>query len=347
MATGSWPTLADVASRTSANGEQLVIAELLSQSVAIYKDLPIIESSEMGGHEFSYRESIPSGAWRQANQGVPYGKSTTGKSRVDLGTLEEFSQVDRLVAEMSGDVDTFREGEDVAVIEGMGQTVEETVWYGNTAVNPAQFNGLSTFYNTVSATTQNSANVIDGGGVGNSNLSIWLLGLGPRRIFGLYPRSTKAGLSVEDLSMTMSGYDSLGNPFRAYTTWFRHMLGICPQDWRFGARYANVDVTSAGLAGPNAPDLWATFRQMMLLMPTMTSDTSGITESDAPSDSMTGIRFGFYTNRTGRHYMDVQGMRDRNVLLTINDAAGKPQDMVNGVPVKVSDQLLVNESRVV
>jgi hypothetical protein len=301
----------------------------------------------MGGHEFAFRESIPTGAWRQANAGVPYGKSTTCKSRVDLGVLEEFSQVDRLVAEMSGDVENFREGEDVAVIEGMGQTWEETVWYGNTVFNPAQFNGLSTFYNTVAAGVANAANVLDGGGTGNSNLSIWLLGLGPRRIFGLYPRSSKAGLSVENLSDTMSGYDSLGNPFRAYTTWFRRIGGLCPQDWRFGARLANVDVTSAGLAGPNAIDLWATFRQMVLLMPTMTSETSGITESDAPSDSMTGIRFGWYTNRTGRHYMDVQGMRDRNVLLSLNDAAGKPQDVINGIPVKVSDQLVTNESRVV
>jgi hypothetical protein len=45
--------------------------------------------------------------------------------------------------------------------------------------------------------------------------------------------------------------------------------------------------------------------------------------------------------------MDVQGMRNRNVLQTINDAAGKVQDTFRGVPVHVVDQLLNSEARVV
>ena len=90
--------------------------------------------------------------------GVPYSKSTTAKSRVGLGTLEDYSQVDRLLAEMSGDIEAFREGEDVAFLEGMGQTIEQTTWYGNTAATPAEFMGFSPFYNTVStATAQNAA----------------------------------------------------------------------------------------------------------------------------------------------------------------------------------------------
>jgi hypothetical protein len=39
-------------------------------------------------------------------------------------------------------------------------------------------------------------------------------------------------------------------------------------------------------------------------------------------------------------------MRNRNVLLTVNDAAGKPQDVFRGIPVKVSDRLLINEAAV-
>ena len=39
-------------------------------------------------------------------------------------------------------------------------------------------------------------------------------------------------------------------------------------------------------------------------------------------------------------------MRNKNVLLTINDAAGKPQDVFRGIPIKISDQLLNTEARV-
>jgi hypothetical protein len=337
-----------VASRTDPAGDMHTIAEMLSQAIALTKDLYMVESSEMFGHEFAFRTSIPAGSWRSLNQGVPYSKSTTGKSRVGLGSLEDYSQVDRLLAEGSGNVDRFRETEDVAFLEGMGQTVEQTAWYGNTTTNPAQFQGLATFYNTVAtANAQNAANVIDGLGTGNSNTSLWLLCHGARTFHGLYPRSTRAGLAMEDKSDTVPGFDSLGNRFEAYTSWFRHMIGIVPIDWRYSARIANIDTTNAGLAGPNALDIFATIRQLLLLPPTLTAESSGITEVDAPDEPAPGIRPVIYLNRTTRHWMDVQAMRDRNVLLRIEDYAGRPCDGINGIPLKISDQLLNTENRVV
>jgi hypothetical protein len=347
LASGQWPSIADLTSRMDGAGKQHLIAEMLSQSVVLPEDLPFKEASEIGGHEFSFRTSIPAGSWRQINVGVPYSKSTTGKSRVGLASLEDYSQVDRLLAEMSGDIDTFREGEDMAFLEGMGQTIEETTWYGNSVANPAQFMGLSSFYNTVStANAQNAANVLNGGGTGTSNASIWLVCWGLRTIYGLYPRGSKAGLSMEDKSDTVPGYDSLGNRFEAYTSWFRQLMGLCPEDWRYGARIANIDVTNAGLAGPNALDIFATIRQLLLLPPHLTKTTSGITKTDAPLDSAPGIRPVIYCNRTVRHWMDVQAMRDRNVLLSINDYAGQPCMGIDHIPIKISDQLLVTEATV-
>ena len=105
-------------------------------------------------------------------------------------------------------------------------------------------------------------------------------------------------------------------------------------------------MTNAGLAGPNALDIFATIRQMMLLPPTLTSESSGITESDAPDEPAPGIRPVFYCNRTIRHWMYVQAMRDRNVLLRIEDYAGKPTMGIDNIPIKVSDQLIVTEGRV-
>ncbi|HXT79049.1 MAG TPA: hypothetical protein VN702_05755 [Acetobacteraceae bacterium] len=347
MATGQWPSLLDLASRT-VMGKQAYIAEMLSQSIALYDDLPMVESNEVGGHEFVFRTSIPAGAWRQYNQGVPYSKSTTAKSRVGVGSLEDYSQVDRLLAEDSGDIGRFRENEDVAFLEGMGQTLEQTAFYGNTVVTPAEFMGLSAFYNTVNtATAQNAQNVIDGGGVGNSNASMWLLGLGERQIYGIFPRGSKVGLAMEDKGDTVPGFDSVGNRFEAYTSWFRAQMGIVPEDWRFGVRVANIDVTNAGLAGPNAADIFALMAQAAYLPPTMGKRQSGITKTDAPNDTSQGVRFVWVTNRTVRHYMDIQGMRDRNVLLQLPDYAGIVTDSWRGVPVRVSDQLLISEARVV
>jgi hypothetical protein len=348
MPTGAWPTLLDLASRIDGSGKQPYIAEMLSQSIVVHEDIPYKEGSEVGGHEFVFRTSIPAGSWRSYNQGVPYAKSTTAKARVGVGSLEDYSQVDRMLAEDSGDRERFRMGEDVAFLEGMGQTIEQTFFYGNTAATPASFMGLAPFYNTVNtANAQNAANVMDAGGTGSSNTSIWLVNWGERTIYGIYPRGSKAGLDMEDKGDTVPGYDSVGNRFEAYTTWFRQQAAIVPEDWRYGVRIANIDTTAAGLAGPAAYDIFAGMAQMMLMPPHLGKKTSGVTTTDAKNDPAPGLRSVIYCNRTTRHWMDVQAMRDRNVLLQLPDYAGMVCDNFRGLPVKISDQILNSEARVV
>jgi len=346
MATGSWPTLVDLATRLDPEGKIPVIAEMLSQANDYADDVPWVEANEKTGHEFVFRTSIPAGSWRSYNMGVPYSKSTTAKARVGLGMLEDYSQVDRALAEHSGDKQRFRESEDMAFLEGMSQTIAQTFWYGNTTITPKEFMGLSPFYNTLAtATAQNAANVIDGGGTGSDNTSLWLVGWGPETIFGVYPRGSKAGLDMEDKGDASPGFDSVGNRFEAYTSWFRQQAGLCPKDWRYAVRVANIDTTTAGLAGATALDIFATMAQSLLLFPKMTRQTSGIDKTDSPSDA-TGTRPIFYCNRTMRHWMDVQAMRDRNVLLRIEDYAGMPIDGFRGIPVKIVDQIVNTETTI-
>lgn len=347
MATGAWPTMLDVANRMDPEGKIPIIAEMLSQCNEMTDDMPYVEANEHTGHEFVYRTSIPAGSWFGYNQGVPYGKSTTAKARVGLGMLRDYSQVDRTLAEHSGDSEKFRESEDVAFLEGMSQTIAQTFVYGNTVQTPAEFMGFEPFYNTVNSNTaQNAANVISGGGTGSSNSSLLLIGWSPETVFGLFPRGSKAGLYMEDKGTVVPGFDAVGNRFEAYTAMFEQQVGFCPKDWRYGVRLANLDTTNAGLAGPNAYDLFAGMDQMLLLFPKNTKMASGIVKSDAPDDAATGVRSVFYCNRTIRHWMNIQAMRNRNVLLTINDYDGRVVESYRGVPIKIVDQLLNSESTV-
>lgn len=347
-ATGAWPTLVDLASRLDPEGNIPVIAEMLSQANEMNEDLPWIAANEKTGHEFVFRTSIPAGTWRQYNQGVPYSKSTTAKARVGLGMLDDYSQVDRRLAEHSGTPDAFRASEDAAFLEGMSQTIAQTFIYGNTTTNPAQFMGLAPFYNTINtATAQNAANVLDGGGTGSSNSSLWLVGWGPDSIFGLFPRGSQAGLSMENKGDIVPGFDSVGNRFEAYTSYFSQQAGLCPKDWRYAVRLANLDTTANGLAGPNAYDLFAGMAKMVMLFPKLSKSTSGITKTDATEDTATGVRPVFYANRTVRYWMDVQIIRDKNVLIGMTDYAGMPCESFRNIPVKIVDQLVNNEAAVV
>lgn len=348
MPTGAWLTMADLARRLDPYGKIDLIAEYLSQANEYNDDAVWVEGNELDGHKFTYRTSIPEGSWRQVNQGTAYSKSTTGQDVVSCGVLEAWSQIDRLEAERSGNIARYRRSEDVAFIEGMGQTMVQTQFYGNSAANPAEFNGFSSFYNTVSTATQlNAANVIDAGGTGSSNLSIWLICHGERTVFNVYPRGSKAGIQSWDTGDDVPGLDNLGNPFRAFRTGFQFQAGLCPMDWRQVARIANIDCTAAGLLGPNAPDLFALMIDMMYLPPALGKAASGITRTDAPDDAVPGIRPVLYTNRTGRSALDTQAIRDRNVLITMNDYAGQPTIGFRGIPLRIVDQLLTTESRVV
>lgn len=346
MATGQWPTLIDMASRTSTGGEIMEVAEMLSQCNDYTDDAPFMEANERTGHEFSYRTSIVSPAWRSYNQGTPYGKSTTAKSRVGLGMLSDWSQVDAAMLRHSGQGEAFRRSEDMAFLEGFSQVIAQTLIYGNTAQNPAEFMGLAPFYNTINTNNaQNAANVLSGGGTGSSNTSLWYIGWSPRSFFLTFPRGGQAGLRVDDRSDAVPAYDNLGNPYLAFTTVFEQEVGLVPMDWRRGARLTNIDVTNAGLAGPNAIDIFATMPEMTLLFPKTSKKVSGVDKTDAPDDNYS-TRNVWYCNRTMLHWMYVQAMRQRNVLLRLEDYAGIVTDNFRGEPIKLIDQILNTESAV-
>lgn len=347
MPTGQFPTILDVASRMGADGEPLLLAEMLSQANYILDDMPWIAGSEMAAHSFALRESIAAGAWVGYGMGSGYGKTTTGKARVSMATLEEWSGVDDNLARDSGDVDAFRESEDIGIMEGMSQTWASALMYGNTNSNPAQFFGLSSLYSSRATATANSArNVIDAKGRGTSNTSIWLIGWKIGTFYGAFPRGWKEGLSMEDLGDTWPTFDSAGNPYKAWTTFFRWRGCLVPQDWRNAVRIANIDTTAAGLTGPAPYDIFEGLIQAQYQLPAAGKNQSGIDTTDAPRDLSMGVRQVIYANRTGLHHMHRQSVRDRNVLLSSTDYAGKPCRAFIDTPIKCVDQILNTEAAI-
>jgi hypothetical protein len=350
MATGQYLTLVDLARRTDPDGEAADIAELLSQANEIYDDLVWKEGNTNTGHVYTMRTSIPKGWWRFIGQGVPGSKSTTAQGRTDCGDLEMQSTIDLRLIEMARDQNQFRYEEDNAILEGASQTIANQFFYGNATTNPASFTGLSNYYNTVTvANAANAANVFDGGGRASNNASLWLIGWSPRSIYGVFPRGMHAGVELTPLDEVVLAYDNLGNPYRAKVTWFRQMAGMAVEDWRWGGRICNLDVTSAaagGLAGPNAYDIFVGLSKLVLRLPKMARNESGVTDTDARNERGMTVRPAIYGNRTIRGFMDIQAIRDRNVLLGPRDYAGEPVTSFRGIPIRVNDQLTSTEAQV-
>ena len=343
-------SLIDWARRTAPDGVIDDIAETLSQCNEIYDDMLWTEGNLPTGHKSTVRTGLPKGTWRTLYQGVPFTKSTTAQVEDGVGMLEAYSRVDRALAELSGDVAGFRLSEDNAHLEGLSQQMATTIFYGNAAVNLSQFTGLSPRYNTVSTSTaQNAVNCMDAGGTGSANTSMWIVGWGEQTCFGIFPKGSKAGLMFEDKGDVRPGKDGSGNEYEAYTSYFKWSAGIVVRDWRYLVRVANIDTTTAanGLGGATPPDIFAYLSKAMVRLPTLGKSTSGITKTDAPGATAPGVKPAIYVNRTVREYMDLQAIRDKNVLLGYREYAGAPVVDFRGIPIRVCDVLLNTEARVV
>ena len=335
-------TLADIGRRMDPAGKIADMAELMSQCNELGPNIPLVEGNLTTGHVVTMRTALPQGTFRRFNSGVGYTKSSSAQLTFGMAMLDAYSQIDKKLADLGGNTAANREKEDIAHMQGLGQQWIATWLYGNAWTSPEQFSGLATYYSSLTA--QNGVNIINAGGTGSSNTSIWILGLGAQTIYEIYPKGTKAGLQFENKGDVVPAYDPSSRRYEAYTSYFSRNGGIAIEDWRYALRIANIDVTTAGLAGPTPYDIFAGISKALVRLPTAGKMVSGITTTDAPARAAPAVRLGIYVDRTAREYMDLQAIRDRNVLLRPEDYAGKPIVNFRNAPIGVVDQILDTEA---
>jgi hypothetical protein len=238
-----FPTLLDVTKRLDPDGSIAAVAEILSQENPIVGDMVMVEGNLPTGHRTTQRTGIPEPTWRKLYGGVKPTKSKTAQVTDSCGMLEAYAEVDKALADLNGNTAAFRLSEDRAHIEGIAQELASTAIYGSVGENSAAFEGLAPRYNDLSA--ENAENIVNAGGTGAGNTSIWLVVWGPETIHGIYPKGSKAGLIMEDKGqVTVENIDGDGGRMEAYRTHYRHDVGLVVRDWRYAVRIANIDVAN-------------------------------------------------------------------------------------------------------
>lgn len=319
-------TLLDHAKRVDENGAIADIAEVMTQQNEILMDMAFLEGNLPTGHKSTMRSGLPQATWRQLNYGVQPSKSTTVQVTDSIGMLENYSQVDKSLANLSGDVAAFRASEDVAFIEGMNQDFASTLFYGDTVVNPEKFMGLAARYND--STAENGVNILKGGGAASTNTSIYLVVWGPNTIHGIFPKGSTAGIQAQDLG-EQTLLDAAGGMYQGYRKHFKWDAGIVLKDWRYVVRICNVDIA---LLKKDA----ATGADLIDLMAQALEQVQDLTKGKPV----------FYVNRTIRSFLRRQMMNKSNALLSLENIAGKSVLTFDGVPVRRCDKLLSTESTV-
>jgi hypothetical protein len=334
-------TLADWAKRMDPNGQVPVVAELLNQTNEILEDAMFVEGNLPTGHRLTIRTGLPQIFYRLINQGVPTSKSTTTQIDEACGILEARSHVDVELAKLNGNTAEFRLSEDRAFIEGMNQTMAGAMFYGNPSSDARQFLGFQTRYSSLTA--GNGQNILDAGGTGSNNASIYLVVWGDQTVFCPFPKGSQAGLQHQDLGED-SVIDGSGAAtpqyFQALRTLYQWKNGLAVKDWRYVVRIANINVSD--LISQSATQASTAATQIINLM-------------SRALDRVPNLAMGrpaFYANRTVYSLLRVAALGKSNAALTITDALtqfGTPYKLTSflGVPLRKVDQLLNTESRVV
>lgn len=323
------PTLADIAARLGPDGKiDPNIVEMLSETNEILDDMTFIEANGFTEHKTTIRSGLPSGTWRKLNYGVQPEKSRTVSVKDALGMLETYAEVDKALADLNGNSAAWRLSEDRAFIEGLNQTAASTLFYGDSSLDPEKFTGLAPRYSSLSA--ENAMNIIDAGGTGSDNASIWLVVWGPNTCHGIYPKGSAAGLQSRDLGEdTLT--DAAGGRYQGYRTHYKWDMGFTLRDWRYVVRIANIDVSDLTKNAASGADLIDLLTQAVELVPNIGMG-----------------RPVFYMPRKLRSFLRRQiTNKVAASTLTMEDVGGKKVVAFDGVPCRRTDALLLTEARVV
>jgi hypothetical protein len=135
----------------------------------------------------------------------------------------------------------YRLSEAKAFLEAMRQELATAIFYGNIKSKPDGIHGFDPRY-----AYSNSPNVIDAGGTGSQNTSIFGVVWGENEAHGIFPKDSKVGLNHQVLP-EYDAYDAQNRAFRAVGDLYEWNVGLSVRDWRTVVRICNIDTTKLEL----------------------------------------------------------------------------------------------------
>ncbi|TXG95608.1 MAG: phage capsid protein [Nevskiaceae bacterium] len=327
--TSTMPTLIDKFSREDKDKKIMKIVEIMARQNDILQDAEYMECNDGSKHKTTMRSGIPEPTFRMYNQGVQPSKSTTIPVLDTTGMMTDYGLVDKELADLSGNADAFRASENLGKLQGFNNKAARYMFYGNTQTEPQAFLGLSPRYNSLSA--DSGRNIVDAGGTGSTNTSIWIVTWGELTTHLLYPKGSVAGFQHQ-FKGEETVKDDVGGEFQAYRDYFKWDIGMSVRDWRANVRVANIDVTQLTKDASAGADLIDRLITAYYLV-----------DNPMQGEGRTVI----YANRTIQTFLHKQAMNAKNVNLTLGEYAGRKIPELLGIPIKRCDELLNTESRVV
>jgi hypothetical protein len=312
----------ELAKRTT-DGNLVEIAEVLNTSKDLIQDAVWLEANQLNSHVGTRRTRLPAGSFRQANQGVAGDASSTRQITEPIARLEGHSKIDEAILDVAPDRQLARSQEDLAYVEGMGQTLETKFFYGNIAQTENEIDGLSTRSDYNSST---AANVQNSNGTGATTTSLWIVEWGPRMVYLTYPKSSQAGLATTDEGRIYVPDDNDSTKFLfKWVTKFVINFGLFINDARYVQRVVNIATSgSTGLLNDN--DIISALNKM--------PKAGG------------GPTARIYANRNLKTQFDILAKDKTNVNYFVENVFGEPMTIFRTVPIRLAEGLTNAETAI-
>lgn len=229
-------TALEAVKRDGNTPDQRRIVEALAKTNEILLDMPVFEANDKTGMNHLIRTSLPKGQHRAYNQGVMPEVSSVKSTRDASVQVTGYSKVDEKIYREQNDPKGFRSGEDMAYVQGMGETQATDLIYGNNEADPRFLNGMAPRRPKLADKL-----CISMGGTGNNLTSVFLCKLGKENVSMFYPKgATGCGVSMTDKGL-QTEKDANGGEFEARVTYFEMNYGLSVENERALIRLCNID----------------------------------------------------------------------------------------------------------
>lgn len=335
LLTASDPTLLDIANMPE-NKDVSEMINLMAQFNPILVDAPAYPCNKGTYHLTTVRTGLPSPTWGKLYKGVPSTKGTRQSVKDTTGFLESAAEVEtRLVDDVESSMDkaSIRFEEAQGHMEALAQEAATAIMYHDSDVDPEKPMGFAPRFNSLSA--ENGSHIIDGGGTGSDNTSIWMITWDKKACHLIYPKAGKAGIERKDRGI-IPKLDSNSDTYFVYREDFKWHLGLSVRDWRYVVRIANIDVSDLKEDASSGADLVELMTQMYY------------------KHYGRRVNMGktiIYANTTIVKFLDfqVRNATNKNLFLTLDKTGPNASEVLKfrGIPIHEMDVILSSEARVV
>lgn len=338
--TQSTQSMIDLYKNVDGNGRFIDVIETMNDTAQdIMDDWSWMQCNSGTKHTRSIRTGLPTVSWGALYEGIPQSKSS--KQTVDdtTGFVEGLSSVDKRQLDLyAGNETAIRAAEGRTFIESMSQDLMTALFYYDSATNVRHPKGLGARFGKL-ATSGAGAQIIDAGGVGSDNTSIWMVEWGYDGLSVIHPAGTVGGIQRENKGQQRV-LDTNGNPYYVEEELFRCHVGYSLGDWQRVSVVRNIDVSEVQAGNV---DLYKFLRKAYYKM--KSRRVNKVMDQKAPG------RIAVYCNRDILEALDAlgtnAGANDNFTRLRPMEIQGKEVLGYRGFPLRETDAILNTEARVV